>query len=406
MNRTRLWLNLTAAASLLVLLSMARPAAAAGVQIGNEQNHLRLAVLLQGWAVFTDGKAPDGVSLDTDLYLRRLRLLFIGRLADKVNFFVETDNPNFGKQGDFSSRTFIQDAWVELELHSALQIDAGMLLAPFSHHGMEGATSLHTLDYHTNLLRYPRGSNIVWRDFGVMLRGLLLDKLVEYRLAILNGVHGSPPDDQRNPRDWPRVTARLTLNLFDAEGGPGVGGFFYDGVYLQATDSGLISPKKTLSFGFSSDWQKDLNVHSPVFGQPIQRDDYLALAGDLFFDLPLGHERLLALTGQVDFFYYDYGGTETLYHNGKDAAFNPNYTGYGLLSEIGLRYDAYEILACLDWFEATEAEDNKGDLLSLYGGFNWWWRGHATSLKLQMGSSRADGNDWVPAGKIQIQLLF
>jgi len=377
---------------------------AAGLKIGNDDTYLKIALLLQAWGVFTDEGAPEAKSLDTDFYLRRMRILLFGQYNDKINFFVETDNPNFGKQGDFSSTTYIQDAWVEFNLHEALQIDAGMLLAPFSHHGMQGAVSLHSLDYHGSLIRYPAGSNVVWRDFGVMLRGLLLEDLIEYRLAILNGVHGGA-EDPRNPHDWPRLTARLTVNLFGAEGGVGTGGFFYDGLYLKSDDSGIISPRKILSFGVSADWQKDLNVELDAGGDVSGHEDYFAIAADVFCDLPLDDDKLLGLAGQVNFYYYDHGDRRTSFYASGDKS-GAEYTGYGLLSELGLRYDMFELLFSVDWFEATESDADQGDLLSLYGGFNFWWFGHSTSIKLQAGGSKKDGGEWGFVGQLQAQLLF
>lgn len=408
-SRAETW---TCAALLLVVGLLCGPARAVGVKIGDDRTWAKLGLLLQGWAAFTDEGAPDAKSLDTDFYLRRLRFLLWGQLHEKVNFFVETDNPNFGKHGDFSSRMFVQDAWVELNLMPALQIDAGMLLVPFSHHGMQGAISLHSLDYHSSLIRYPVGSHKVWRDYGVMVRGMVFDDMLEYRLAVLNGVHGSG-DDPRNPFDLPRLAGRVTWNFFAAEGGAGLGGFFYDGLYLNSTEKGVVSTRKILSLGFSADWQPDLNVTlRQTTGVVADRDDYLALAADVFFDLPLDDDRLLGLAGQVDFYYYDHGdrrlysdGTPRSFY-GTDAAYASSYTGAGIASEIGLRYDAWEVLAALDWFEAREAEGNAGDLLSAYGGVNWWWLAHATSIKLQAGATKRDGGDWGFSAQLQAQLLF
>ncbi len=330
-------------------------------------------------------------------------MLFSGQLNEKINFFIETDTPNFGKRGDFSTRTFVQDAWLEFNLDPSLQIDAGMLLAPFSHNGMQGATTLHTLDYHS-LMRYPTGSNLVWRDFGLMVRGLLFEQMLEYRLAVMSGVHGSAADP-RNPHDWPRLSARLTFNLFDADGQPGVGGFFYDGIYLAKTDDGIVSPKKMLSFGVSADWQKDLNVSLDDLGSVTGRDDYFGVSGDLFWDLPLDTDKKLGLAGQVDFYYYDHGNRLTSFYL-TDAKYASEYSGYGLLSEAGVRYDAYELVLGFDWFEATESDNNKGDLLSIWGGLNFWWLAHNCSLKLQAGGSKVSGGDWGMLALLQAQLLI
>lgn len=385
------------AAGLLLagILLISFPAAAAGIKIGDDNRYLKLAVLLQGWAVFTHEAAADGESPDTDFYLRRMRILLIGQLNRWVNFFVETDNPNFGKGGEFESRMFIQDAWVEFNLHNALQLDIGMIMIPFSHHGMQGATSLHSVDYHTRLIRYPDGSHKVWRDFGAMIRGMLLNNRLEYRIAVFNGVHGKASDpNPPNPHDVPRVTGRLTLNLFDAEGGSGTGGFFYDGLYLKQDSGALVSPKKIVSFGVSADWQKDVNVI--LEGDPAvlkERQDYVAVALDAFMDLPLDDRGVMGLAGQFDFYYYQHG---------EDA----EGTGFGFLFELGLRYDAYEVVVCADWFNATELDGDAGDLLAVYGGFNWWWFGHSTSLKVQLGGTKEGDADWGLAGHIQAQFLF
>ena len=410
--------NLLVGTILLSSLFVAGQASAAGIKIGNEDTYLKIGLLLQGWGAFTHEGAPDGESLDTDFYLRRMRVLLFGQLNDKVQFFVETDNPNFGRGGEFSGNMFIQDAWMEFNLHEAFQVDVGMLLVPFSHHGMQGAVSLHTLDYHAALLKYPRGSNKGWRDYGLMVRGLFLDRMFEYRLAILNGVHGGA-EDPRNPNDIPRVAARLTFNLFDSESGPGTGGFFWDGIYLKQTEAGVVSTKKVVSIGASVDWQADLNVHrNPGQTDPSAdnfvegRGDYLAAAADVFVDLPLNDEKTLSLTGQLNFYYYDHGDrSSSSMADGNSRSFygldpGAEYTGYGLMSELGVRYDAYELLMSVDWFNATKSDGDEGDLLAVYGGLNWWWFGHSTSIKLQAGGSRVSGGDFGILAIVQAQLLF
>jgi len=408
---------------LLVLLALglgaalqAPPALAAGFRIGNDDKHLKVSALLQGWGTLTPEGAPDGRSLSTELYLRRMRLLFYGQVTKWVHFFVETDSPNFGKNGDTSVNMFIQDAWVEFNIHEALQIDVGMVLAPFSHHGMQGAVSLHSLDYHAGLIKYPRGGHKVWRDWGVMVRGLLFKRHLGYRLALMNGVHGGNADP-RNPADWPRLTGRLTVNVFESESGPGTGGFFWDGLYLKKTARGLVSPRRVLSFGVSMDWQRDLNVSRNVGESDpslpsfvVSRDDYLAVAADAFLDLPLTRDRRWGLAGQLNFYYYDHGSRRNL-TDGLSGSFygldgGSEYTGYGFLGEVGIRYDQWEVVANVDWFDATRADGSEGDLLSVYGGFNWWWRGHATNIKVQAGATKLGGGDFQPLVILQAQLLL
>jgi|GEM_PF-1471210 len=412
--------------------AMAQPAEA-GYKIGDDEANLKLGALLQAWGATTSEAAPDG-GMETEMYLRRMRIVLSGQTNDTVNFFFETDSPNFGKAGSYDVNMFMQDAWVELNVDPALQVDAGLLLVPFSHHGMQGATSLLTVDYHTALLRYPLGSNKVWRDAGFMARGMILHDIIEYRLGLFNGVHGKPEPvkvtndagvswtqqaDPRNPSDWPRVAARITFNGFDAEGGPGAGGFFYDGLYLKSEDGHVTSPKKVLAFGVSVDWQKDL---APDWGplpatsgtpeRPIDEvTDYYAAAADVFWDLPLDGERSMAINGQVNAYYYNYGDRRNpgswLNEKSVDAGGAKGmFTGYGVLAEAGFRYRSVEPVVAFDWFDSTKAPGDLGDYIAAYGGFCYWLYGHETSVKVQAGASKTNGVKWIPSEIVQIQLMF
>ncbi len=432
MNRTQYLRQGLLTAGLAIALSLAITGTAnAAYKIGDDESYVKIGGLLQGWATFNEGKAPDGEAWENEFYLRRMRLMFYGQINKWVNFFVETDNPNFGKGGDLSMNMFIQDAYLEFNLHEMIQVDIGMLLVPFSHHGMQGATSLLGLDYHGALVKYPGGSTKVWRDYGIMLRGLFFGKWLEYRLGVFNGVHGNmgpadvagetwqAPTDPRNDGDWPRFTARLTFNIFEPEGGAGVGGMFYDGIYIKKTDEGVVSTKKVLSIGGSVDWQKDLNV---TWDDPPQstgtspdgpvravkaRDSYLAAAADVFWDIPLDSKKLWSLNGQVNFYYYNFGDRsngDTWYDSTGDTK---SFTGLGISSELGVRYSAIQPLFLLDWYDSTEAADDAtGDYMGVYGGFNYWLFGHATSLKLQFGANKVNDGDWGMAGTFQAQLLF
>lgn len=463
-NHSRI-LHALSCLALALCLCAGAPAEAA-YKIGSEESYLKIGGILQAWATADEKGAPDSELMENEFYIRRMRIMLYGQVNQWVNFFVETDSPNLGKEGNQSVDTFIQDAYLEFNLHPMIQVDLGMILIPFSHHGMQGATSLMALDYHGSLVRYPAGSTKVWRDYGVMLRGLIFENRLEYRVGLFNGVHGDAAtvrkaardvddngvvddiwwkesSDPRNASDYPRLTARLTCNLFDPEGGAGVGGMFYDGLYLKRTDAGLVSPKKVLSIGGSVDWQKDVNVvlsdlpadqqmadatavakaagnYGPLLTRGIAcTDDYVALAADLFWDIPIGETGLMSLNGQVNFVRFDYGDRENpmaWYNLSSDAV---TFSGYGLLSELGFRYNRCQPVILVDWYEseggystnaitgASGHDEDLGDVLGLYGGFNYWLFGHTTSLKIQFGSARTNGSDdWTMSGRFQAQLLF
>jgi hypothetical protein len=465
MNRKFLkWLKvLSAVIAFTVCFGLASSAHAA-YKIGTDDTYLKIGGLLQVRLALIEEGAPNGESLGTDFYIRRMRLMFYGQLNEWVNFFIETDNPNFGKNGNFTPNTFIQDAYLEVNLHKAIQIDMGMLLVPFSHNGYQGATSLLTMDYHIALARYAPGGNKVWRDYGAMVRGMPLGKWFEYRVGVYNGVHGSGnaskdiagtcstyevtnPDgtveqveiagqcatyeqmaDPRNASDYPRLAGRLVFNVFEPEGGAGVGGMFNDGLYIKKTAAGIVSTRKVLAIGFSTDWQPDLNVvwdDAPTApaapgADPEERGftskDYYAFAGDVFLDLPLGAGNLQSLNGQVNFVYYNHGdrSNPNAYYNGADATNKGAYTGYGLAAEFGYRYDLYQPLIYVNWYESEGAWDsaagannpNTGDALAIMGGMNFWVWGHSCNFKIEFGGAKLNGNDFTLIGQAQAQLLF
>jgi len=98
--------------------------AQAGYKIGDDKTNLTIGGLVQPWMQATEKSSPGG-STQSAFYVRRMRLIFSGQLNSMVNFFVETDAPNFGKSGTgYDVNMFMQDAFVELNLDKALQIDA------------------------------------------------------------------------------------------------------------------------------------------------------------------------------------------------------------------------------------------------------------------------------------------
>jgi hypothetical protein len=377
---------------------------AAGVIQVSENKEISLGLLLQPTFSMDEVlKSDDSVDHWTkSAYLRRARIMIAGQYTKHVFFFAETDNPNFGKGADWSGNTFIQDAWMEFNTGESLQVDLGMLLLPFSHQGEQGATSLNAIDYHSGLIKYPDGSNKIWRDSGVMVRGLLAKKRVEYRLSMTNGVEGGTAFGSKvlNENDAPRFTGRLQFNGYDAEGGPGAKGFFYKGIYIEKEDKKVKNTKKVLSVAGSFDYQ----ANAALDAKSNKVVDYVALSGDVFLDMPL-QNKVHDIVGQADFYHYSYG----------DGNVN---TGWGVASELGYRVDKIEPLVVFDIWNAAGLSDasaevnNAGDTKFVGLGLNWWYQAHAANLKWQVGMRQTlDGDDstdepWVLGGIMQGQLLF
>ncbi len=355
-------------------------------------------------------------------FLRRARIMLSGQVTDRVQFFFDTDSPNMGRNGDWSPSIYVQDAWFEYVAAPELQVDVGMLLLPFTRHGTQGATSLLMTDYHATLVKYPAGSHKVWRDAGIMARGVVAKK-VEYRLALSNGIQsgygaasvdidgdGQPDDDPRgilNPSDLPRVTGRLVYNVFEAEGAPGAAGYFYRGAALKMDEKRLVSPKRVLAVGLSADWQADaLYAVKPADAADLDAWStipYLGLAADVYADIPMraGHR---ALNAQAAIYRYDYGDRAVLTDPTRGTL--ASLSGVGGFAEAGYRVRKWEPLVAAELYDVSDGD--AGDWLAILGGLAWWYQGHAANVKAEIGASRSGSSDapFTVAGTVQTQLLF
>jgi hypothetical protein len=135
----------------------------------DDNTNVTLSALLQPQAAVAQNAAPDG-SPGTDFFLRRARLIVGGQLGKVVSFFVDTEQANLGKDGNWETSVFVQDAFLSLAPTDSLTIDAGMMLIPFTRHGLQSAASLNGIDYHSKLILFPAGGNRIWRDAGVQVR--------------------------------------------------------------------------------------------------------------------------------------------------------------------------------------------------------------------------------------------
>jgi len=325
---------------------------------------------LQNWLFMPIDQGP---SLKTDFYLKRVRLLFTGQIAPNVNFFIGTLNGNMGKDGNMTSRTMIADAWMEFVFSDALKINAGLLKLPFSRHMQQTGAKLHGLDFHGSYLQ--RAGGIGHRDMGIMARGLLLDKKIDYRIALLDGMeyapgnpNADPPVADTNENDSLRLVGRIGYNVFDSEPG-----YFWAGTYLGT--------KKVLSFGGSFDIQ-------PGVGGDNRDELYYALAFDAFADIPFGKNGIVSTLN-----IYNYGPGGML----------PK--GFGLWADFGYRINKVEPLIAFEWYSPDEG--NAGKRQAILGGINWWIHGHNVNIKFQIGTENLNGTDvWTKTAAIQGQIFF
>jgi hypothetical protein len=309
---------------------------------------------------------PRGDGPSYDLFLRRARLMLWGSVTKQISFFIETDEPNLGKGGDFSVRTFVQDAFLTYTVRPEFKVDAGLMLAPLSHHTIEGATSLNSLDYHSDMVKFPAGR--VFRDVGVQFRGLALPgERLMYRLAILEGVRNgalpAPPAGETrttlNPGGVPRVVGQVRGNIFGSEPD-----FFLKGIYF--------AEKPFVSAGVGADWQSKSAIK--LNGS---HGDYIAASVDVFADYPLTAADEIIF--KANYFWYGEGSVPgtTLVPAGASAIF----------AEAGFRHGIIEPLA---FVEVLRGRRESQSIVAPHGGVNLWVMKHNFNLKTDIGYKRTE----------------
>jgi hypothetical protein len=354
----------------LVALLPAGPAVAAKIPIGDEAV-LNVSLLLQPQLQLIKDGAPVG-DVGTDLFLRRARILVFGNVTKHLSFFAETDQPNFGKDGNFDVAFFIQDAFISYEFADKVFVDAGFLIAPLSRHNLQGAIALNTVDYHSNLIRFTPGVGKVWRDVGIQLRGFAGP--LGFRAAILNGAEGvrKPDGTVVNPDDLPRGVALVRWNFLTREED-----LFFQGIYFD--------DKPRLSVGAGVDYQP-----SAVATASGVHDSFAA-STDIFLDIPLAGDQAVIFNTGV--YHYRQG-------------FDSPQSGTGFFSEVGWRFGQLEPVLSAEYFNSRVQNQ---DLFVLRPGFNLWFQKHTLNLKSEVAISKVGDiseADTGITGTAQLQLFY
>ena len=333
-----------------------------------------------------------------DLFLRRARLMLWGSATKQISFFIETDEPNLGKNGDFAVRTFVQDAFLTYTVIPEFKVDAGLMLAPLTHHTIEGATSLNALDYHSDMIKFPAGR--VFRDAGVQFRGLALQDHLAYRLAIFEGVRNAqianpiappavagmpapaaPPRTMLNPGGVPRLTGMIRANIMGSEPD-----FFLKGIYF--------AEKPIISIGVGGDWQSKsaikLRRTANGVGYYTGQDDpsgahtdYISGSIDAFVDYPFTAADELIV--KANYLYYGAGAVPgTVVLPGTYAAWPGASAIFG---EVGFRHG---ILEPIVYVEYMKARMDAYTSLAPHGGLNVWVMKHNFNIKTDVGWKKTE----------------
>lgn len=390
---------------------------------GLEDASLNVNVQLQAWLQSTENASPQN-GINSQVFMRRIRLITSGDITKQLHFFVQLDSPNFGRQagndptgltggtGVPNGRVLLQDAQLQYEPVPGAFFEMGLLLLPLSHQQVQSTTSFVTLDLHANTIRFPgatagvsatsplNGATTGLRELGVQTRGWAFEKKLGWRLGVYNGVRGAKPAPGRgydpndptsivgvNPAGAPQFGGYLHFNFLDPE----ERGWLYQGVYFNN--------KPILSVGAGFGYQrKAIRGMTPLLGP----QDWRAFSGDIYAALPVfpDHE----LIAQVDYYNYDFG------------AGNPN-TGNGFFAELGYRFGTIQPFVSYEYFSGSETAQpgqtpstaTNADARIIWAGVNYWFR-RINSIKLEFEVTRTGSlvasNTVIRSATLQWQLFF
>ena len=344
----------------LALLALLAPAAsyAIKVPIPVEGATLNVSFQLQTQFLMQENGAPNGNDNSYDLFIRRSRLLVNGDIGPNFSYLVQLDNANFGKKGNFSGRAVIQDAWVGwapwgITGDNVLYIDAGLLLIPFSHNGLESTTNFITADAHTDIFRGLLNGGVfpALRDTGVQVRGWALGKKIGFRGGVYEGYRagsfaaGDAAAQNTNvaPNANPQFSGFVNFDIVGSE----EGGWLY-GAYKWGK-------APILSVGAAGIYQsKVLNV-APVASKAAAGTTPAVAAGpgslgiadqqlvsvDAYLNLPMSEAAELVAEATV---YFNRNGS-----NSKD-------TGIGFNADVGYRFGAIAPYVGYEFFSADSCD--------------------------------------------------
>ncbi len=369
MKIMKLFMRLIPAAVLLA----SSGALAIKIPTGTKDFDLSISFLLQPRAALSwDGDKPaatnsaaPNTSVDTDFYIRRMRLIASGMAFQHFTFYFMLDEPNFGIRGNYNiaaNPAFVQDIHIGYEFEKDINVEAGFLYMPFSHLGLNSSSATSSIEKNAAILFYNNARGL--RETGVQFRGALLDKKIYVRAGLFDGLHGlqagtDPSGAVVNPGGRPEVAGTVRYNLIGTEGGA----YSFPQIYLDG--------KTRVSVGLSAQYQlkgsnTPITTINPATGARSTAltavNDYVAYAADVFADIALPGDQEFSL--QVDGYRFDWG-------SGSDK------TGWGATYELGYRIGPIEPEVNGNWFNS---ESKNSNFFKFAAGLNYFFHGHQSKI--------------------------
>lgn len=270
----------TLLAPLLCLMALLPGTAPAQLAISNgEGQSVQFGIQGQIWADFQQ----DSSGYQQNLYLRRIRFIAGGQLADDLTFFFQTDQPNLGKSPKAMGSGFlVQDAFLEYRIANAFRLDGGIMFVPLSRNLLQSTASYYTLDISPiSTISNAATQSSGLRDVGLQARGFFYRDHLLYRVGVFSGERAA------NARNALRTAGYLQYDFFEREKG-----YVFTGTAL--------GKQKILAVSAGFDRQGSYGAESAGVAAsiPVRRGD--EIGGQVQYLHYNGRERFASIPNQHD----------------------------------------------------------------------------------------------------------
>jgi len=339
----------------------------------SEKGFIDVGALVQTQFRMVQDGSPDKKNPSYDFLFGRARILLSGQFDDHIGFLIDTDvtygaatigGPTGGVA--WNSNIYLLDAIGTYKVSKELIIDAGLTLPAFSHNELTSGgkyASITRFSTRTNS-PFPPNATRGLRDVGIVLRGLLLDDRLYYRLGVFNGVQGGT--SQTGSATNGLATGTATVNGGDA---PLFGGMLR--FNIMGKEDGFsfcqvcFAKSPLMSIGVSGVYQN--NAIRPLVptgagtSQYIGQHAWTTAAADFFTDVPFTPD--IELSADILFSKYFVGD-------------NAVPSGNDLEALVHLRFGDFGIFGQFEWFDSETKYVGKGNTLGdskIYrAGLNWF----------------------------------
>ena len=406
-------------------LLVAGTASAAKISF-SEKGFIDVGALVQAQYRIEQDAAGSGKDPSHDFLLRRARLIISGQFNDNIGFLVDTDvayatgpgtNPNVPAAGTApggASPTatgvyngiYLLDAIATYKVSKELTIDAGLMLLPYNHNVLTSSSRQATLSaFPTFFASNSQRSN---RDVGILIRGLLLDDRIYYRMGVFNGVQtrasipasaGPPPvaaSPGINPGDAPKFAGMLRFNIAGKEDGY---------TFCQV----CFGTSPIVNVGVSAEFQANARRNSAPTGPGVAPSTGMGAQttgnADLFASIPFSSDLELSLEVLATRVWAGDGAPQS---------------GFGIFGLVSMRFGVFGPYAQVEWFNSDAAYvgrgNTTGDLTTYRGGFSWYIEKHVYKITAEIAFQKKEKagetidttlippNHWV--GTLQFQVSF